>query len=267
MLKLAALAAETGRPSAKKATPLTVKESLCPQWEQHWHHGSREEEVKHHAPRAGAMKGTLEHEVVHTSGDDSLDATRCKAVISGQQLMNDFLKGTGGLPSPLDLASHPLLFKHVPLACWDLWLHACKLLLTQYRDARLAGDEWEMKRALIDLLMLPTKILEYRRYKRSRIRHRDINRKLSSFITSITPGPRLEGKWGEVLQPTGSRTQLRDPSADFQLHGESTSDNDGATTKAVNRCVKLAREGYLSRTAKALNSRGLLDPTDKVTRS
>ena len=114
-----------------------------------------------------------------------------------------------------------------------------------YEEASNDEDTWRMKHAVVTLLQLPAKILEYSHFTRSRVRVRSINSRLRRFLDELSSN--------SSVSPNGSRRS-------------STADSEDAVTSAVRKSMNFAQEGLLSKAARALNQSALLDPTNHATR-
>ena len=108
--------------------------------------------------------------------------------------------------------------------------------------------------ALVKFLELPSRILIYRKYARSRLRFRDIKLKLSTFIDEVEVTPVGEGKYSSIERPVENKQRMEPIDED-------------EVEKAVRRSVKFAREGYMSKSTKDINSKPLLDPLNPITKA
>ena len=108
----------------------------------------------------------MKKSLVRADGEASPDLGVLPASLSNDSKNLDIIHcSIEDLPSPYGLASHPLLFKKIPLSCNTLWLQACGSCLRNYFNASMNRDVKGMIVALVKFLELPTRILVYMKYQ------------------------------------------------------------------------------------------------------
>ena len=159
----------------------------------------------------------------------------------------DFTTAFLGLPSPAEVADHPNLHKGVPKGTRALWIQTWKSVGRAFQKAVMLDDGPGVVAAGVSMLQLPGRVLEFRRELNGRIRNTVINDDIQALLHEARPRQH-QTEW----EPTQS------PAPDME-QDEEDKRND---LSAVRRCCSLAAAGHLSKGARALNRKKMLDVSD-----
>ena len=148
----------------------------------------------------------------------------------------------------LQVAEHPQLHEAIPFGSEKLFIKACAPVWREVSAACRSGDEDKIDRAVLNLLMLPGKVLVRRHGGGSARARRDVNRQCNEFDRAITVAD------GKV-----------DPASLSRSRGHAIiPDASKAKVIRARRAESYVKRGHVKKAAAVLDQSGLAEVSQQV---